>query len=257
MTKLSSKILEKIKREKMTPKPRWYFALMHTLLGTAILSSVMIGGIAVAIVIRDLTLTDWELARQFAGGYTRSFIMLIPYIWLIFIGLTILIADSLYKHTKKGHRIRLWQLIAISITLSVIFGILFFFAKADQPIEESLNKNFQPYAAWKNKRDQVFVAPEKGVIAGKLVKREESEREEWKIIDFKGKEWTVDINNTADFELQKGMSVVIKGERTNGEHFKAEGIKPWRTDKAPLAPLNKFPKKIPAAPLPNDIKGNH
>ncbi len=152
MSKLSNKILDKIKKGKVTPKPRWYFVLMHTLLGTAILTSIIIGGIAVAIVIRNLSLTDWELARQSAGGHVRSFFMIIPYIWIIFIGLTIFLADLLFRHTKKGHRIEIWKIIAASVAISMVLGGLFFITKADKPFEDGLRRNLRPYEQWEKKR---------------------------------------------------------------------------------------------------------
>jgi len=232
MNKLSSKILEHIKKQNVTPRSRWYFALIHTLLGTAILTSIMVGGIAVAIVIRDLALTDWELAREFAGNNTRSFLMVIPYLWLIFIGLTILLTDSLYKHTKKGHRIKLWHLVVISIVLSIVFGGLFFFTKADQPIEESLSKNFKPYAEWKIRRDQVFVAPEKGVIAGKIVEIDENKK--MRVVDFKEREWIIDGTEFRTREgkpYEVGERIGVIGEKTNHEHFKARRISSWKKDR--------------------------
>ncbi|MBN2307178.1 hypothetical protein JXD20_04285 [Candidatus Peregrinibacteria bacterium] len=234
MTKLSTKILEKIRKEKMIPKSRYYFILMHTLLGTAILSSVMIGGIAIAIVIRHLTLTDWELAHQFTGSHIRSALLIAPYIWLIFIGISILLADTLYKHTKKGYRLKLWQLIMTSVILSFVFGGTFYVTKADKPIEFSLSKKIPSYAEWKIKKAQIFVAPEKGVIAGEIIAIDEDEK--MTIVDFKEKKWIIEkgemrSRNEKPFEV--GMQVGIIGETTNHEHFKAIRIAPWKQDFRP------------------------
>lgn len=245
MNKLSSKILQKIKKEKVTPRPRWYFILMHTLLGTAILTSIIIGGIAVAIVIRHFTLTDWELARQFAGGHVRSFFLIIPYIWLIFIGLTIFLADLLFKHTKKGHRIELWKLVAASVALSIIFGSLFYFTKTDQPIEEGLRKNLRPYEQWENKRNQIFVAPEKGVLAGEIVRINQDE--EWIVVDFKDKKWLVDISDAmmrGELTFEVGMRVGMIGEMIDQDHFKAKRIGPWKKEMRPLFPPKAINMKI-------------
>ena len=246
MTKFSSKILDKIKQEKVTPRPRWYFILIHTLLGTAILCSIIIGGIAVAIFIRHLALTDWEIARQYAGGHMQSLILVIPYIWLIFIGFTLLLADSLYKHTKKGHRLRLWQLIGLSIGLSVIFGCLFYFTKADQPIEFSLSQNVPGYAEWKIRRDQVFVAPEKGIIAGEIVEIDENGK--ITVVDFKKQKWIIDkseiktANDNEPLEIGERVGVIGKwilerpeviDETTGFRYFKAIKINPWQRDGRP------------------------
>lgn len=232
MSKLSSKILRQIKKDKVTPRSRWYFVLMHTLLGTAILTSILIGGIAVAIVIRHFSLTDWELARQSAGGHVRSFFLIIPYIWIIFIGLTIFLADLLFRHTKKGHRIAPWKLVAASIAISIVLGGLFYITKADKPIEEGLRKNLRPYEQWENKRNQIFAAPEKGVLAGEIVRIDHDK--EWIVIDFKDRKWFVDISDAmirGELSFEVGMRVGMIGEMTDKAHFKAERIGPWRKAK--------------------------
>lgn len=245
MSKLSHRILRKIKKEKVTPKPKWYFMLMHTLLGTAILTSIIIGGIAVAIVIRHFTLTDWQLARQFAGGPVRSFIMLIPYIWLIFIGITILLADLLFKHTKKGYKIEPWKLAIASILISIILGGLFYIAKADKPIEEGLKRNLRPYEQWQNRRNQMFAAPEKGVLAGEII--EINSDEEWIVVDFKNKKWLVNISEAhtpirIGFEV--GMKVGMLGEMIEKGHFKATRIAPWKKEMLPPMPPKEIMMKI-------------
>lgn len=239
MNKLSSKILRKIKKDKVTPKSRQYFMLMHTLLGTAILTSIIIGSLAVAIVIRHFTVTDWELARQFAGGHVQSFFMLMPYIWIIFIGLTIFLADMLFKHTKKGYKIKPWKLVAGSIAISIILGGLFYIVKADKPIEEGLRQNLRPYEQWGNRKNQMFAAPEKGVLAGEIIRINQTE--EWIIVDFKDKKWFVDISDAmmrGELSFEVGMRVGMIGEMIDQDHFKAERIGPWRNGMRPPIKIN-------------------
>jgi len=229
MTKLSNKILEKIKKEKVIPKSRWYFILMHTLLGTAILTSIIIGGIAVAIVIRHLTITDWEFTHQFTGGHIRSFFLIIPYVWIVFIGLTIFLADILFKHTKKGHRIELWKLVASSIAISMVLGGIFYISKADKPIEAGLRNNLRPYEQWENMRNQVFAAPERGILAGEIIHI--SSDKEWIIVDFKNKKWFVDISNAmmrGGLPFEVGIQIGMMGKVIDEDHFRAERIGPWK-----------------------------
>ena len=244
MSKLSSKILDKIKKEKVTPKPRWYFVLMHTLLGTAVLSSIFFGGIAVAIVIRHFMLTDWEMARQFAGGSIRSFIMLVPYIWIIFIGITILLADLLFKHTKKGYKLQPWKLVAGSIAISLILGGLFYVTKADKPIEEGLRNNLPPYQQWQIRKSQIFIAPEKGVLAGTISKINSEDK--WIVIDFKDRQWFVDISKAQKpmrLKFEIGMDVGMIGEAIEEDLFKAFRIAPWKKEmRPPIKPMETMRK---------------
>lgn len=213
--------------------------LMHTLLGTAILTSIIIGSLAVAIVIRHFAVTDWELTRQFAGGHVRSFFLIIPYIWIIFIGLTIFLADLLFKHTKKGHRVKPWKLVAASVVLSIILGGLFYIVKADKPIEEGLRQNLRPYEQWENRRNQIFAAPEQGVLAGEII--EVNSDEEWIIIDFKERKWFVDVSETESplrISFEVGMRIGMIGEMLDQDHFKAKRIGPWKKGMRPPIKIN-------------------
>ncbi len=217
----------------MAPKPRWYFILMHVALITSGIITIVLGSMAIAIVIRQFTITDWELANLATGNRIKSIIVILPYLWLLFIGLTIYLADTLFKHTKKGHRFKVSHVVLASILISVFCGNVFYLTHADEPVEAMIRNNIKPYQVWQEIRQKPLVAPDKGVIAGRLIKKEEGEKEEWKVVDFRGKEWLVDISEfkeRQDFEPRIGMPIGIKGSRINGEHFKVERMRPWRTD---------------------------
>ncbi len=225
MNKLSQKIIEKIKKNKINPKPKWYFILMHTLVGTATLSSILIGAIATAIVIRHLSLTDWELMHHSMGGHIRSFFMIVPYIWIIFIGITILLAELIFKQSEKAYRIESWKITLISIITSIFLGGLFYITNADRPIENGIRNNFHPYLQWEHERMKKLIMPEKGIIAGEIIQSDKNKK--WIVIDFKNHKWIVDIraaekNNKINFK--KGMQVGIIGEMIDKTHFKAGKI---------------------------------
>jgi hypothetical protein len=232
MTKLSSKVLDRIKKEKVTPKPKWYFILMHSLLLLTVTISIVLGSIAVAIVIRHLTSADWELIHIAIGGKVRSFIILLPYIWLLFIGIVLLIADRLFKHTRKGHRIPAWKVALGSVMISVCFGLIIFAIRADRPVEKGLRDYVKPYAEWQEYRQKVFNAPERGILIGRIA--EIHPKAEWMVIDFMHQEWLVDISSASlyrEFKPYVGLPIGIKGKKVDNFHFRASQIAPWRTVK--------------------------
>ncbi len=238
--KLSDKILEKIKKENVTPKPRWYFVLMHFLLGMAVFISMVVGSLAVAIVIRNFNLTDWELAHQITGGRIKSVVVVLPYLWLAFIGLVILIADRLFIHTKKGHRVKPWIIAMGTILGSIVLGTGFYYSKLDQPIENILREHVQIYKEWEIKKHEIFASPDHGVLAGKIIKIDP--KNEWLIVDFKGKEWFINIQNAElkfKGEPELYMMVGIMGEKIDDSHFEAHHIRLWKkTFLLPPMPLN-------------------
>lgn len=250
MTSLSSKIIERIKQENMTPKPRWYFLLVQGFLGLAFIISMVLGSIGIAIVIRHFTVTDWEMARQFSGSHIRSFFLILPYLWLIFIGLILLLSELLLKHSKKGYRVNSWKFVALSIGLSIFFGGVCYFTEVDQPLEQGLRENFGPYAVWQDRQNEIFVSPEHGVLAGRIARIDSDA--EWLVIDFRNEPWFVDISNAimkGKFAINIGTHVGMIGEVTSLNHFKADRIGPWKR-------IILLPPPPPLLPPPNIIERN-
>lgn len=238
MDSLSTKIIERIRKENVTPKPRWYFVLVQAALGLAFLVSIILGSLGVAIVIRHFSVTDWEMAHRFAGSHIRTFFLILPYLWLIIIGLLILLSELLLKHSKKGYRVSSWKFVVLSMGISVVFGGIFFFSEADQPIEAGLRNNFVPYAMWENQQNEMFVAPEHGVLAGRIINIRVPKKE-WVVVDLRNDEWLVDIQNAIlneQFRAKIGIPVGMTGQVTSDDHFKADRIVIWKRFLLPPPP---------------------
>ncbi|MDH5596635.1 MAG: hypothetical protein OEY44_00905 [Candidatus Peregrinibacteria bacterium] len=227
MDKLKAKIMEKIRKEDMTPRPRWHFALRHILLGTAILSTILIGSLAVAIVIRQLTLTDWELIRHLTGSHIKSAFAVMPYIWILFIGITLLAADRLLFYTKKGHRVKPSVIALATVALSLTLGTLAYGIGADEPVENTLRTHLLPYKQWEVRRQAALVKEDRGLIAGEI--QAVTPQKEITIRDFRGREWKVDLSHS-DFSPEIGMQIGMIGRVQDKEHFEYENIRQLKRD---------------------------
>ena len=228
MDRLSEKIVGKIKEEKVKPKPRWHFMVMHLFLISTIVLSIIFGSMAFAVIIRKITLTDWELARLSAGGSIRPIIQLLPYLWFIFVILAIFIADRLFKKTKTGHRRKPWMILLGSVLLSMNFGYIFFITHFDQPFEKTFRNHLPYYQLMEEKQHGLFIAPEKGLLAGKII--EINTENNWMIIDFKRHEWLVDVSSAefkTHFEPEIGLMVGIMGKTQKRGQFEATVVEIW------------------------------
>jgi|GEM_PF-4420816 len=229
MTKLSSSIIERLKNENVTPKPRWYFVSIKGGLVATFIVSIILGSLGVAIVIRHFALTDWEMAHQFSGSHIRSFFLILPYLWLIFIGFIILLSELVLKHTKTGYRVSSWKFVTLSIALSIFFGGVCYLMEIDEPIEQGLRSNFGPYDQWRNWENEIFISPERGVLAGRIVAI--NSKKEWMVIDLRNEEWFVDISGATmkgKFPIRVGVPVGLIGRITSLNHFEADRVGPWK-----------------------------
>lgn len=226
MTKLTKNILEKIKKEQIKPKPKWYFILMHILLWTSVVISIFLGAMATAIILRHSLSADWTLMNRLAGGNVKAFIMILPYFWFAFIALILFLASKLFCHTKKGYRIKPWIVTTGSIMISIVFGIVFYISHLDEPFEGRLRQHLPYYEQRQENIKQRLVNPEKGVLAGKIIQI--TPQTKLIIIDFKKMEWEVDIRHANHGPLKEQMHVGMIGQPVGNFVFKAHIIKPLK-----------------------------
>ena len=229
MSKFSNKIIDSIKKKEINPKPKWYFIIFNISLWTLVILATILGSMAFAIIIRHFTLTDWQLARHASRGPISSFLLVLPYIWFLLIGIIIVISEKLFIHTKKGYKIKPKYIALGSIGISLLGGIFLFITHVDVPFERGLRDHIPSYQSHMESRDRRFVSPDNGVLVGRITNI--NFKKSIIIIDFKESKWVVDISDAnirSDFNLTIGTVVGILGEKIDDSHFDADHIKPWR-----------------------------
>lgn len=223
MNNLKKSILEKIEKEKIKPKPRWQFILWHTLLWFIVTITVILGGIGFSVLFVNLYSIHWGFAPKIGG----RFIFLLPYIWFALVALSVFVASKIFERTKKGYRHSPWIIAIVSISISVILGAILFQIKTGEKIEKGLREYVKPYGQLQEIREKIWMAPEKGLLPGKIVQQKSDSL----IIldDITGKKWEVDVSDAKYPPLKKprtGDDVIASGKKTGDSSFKADGIKP-------------------------------
>lgn len=239
MTKLSKTILDKIKRGKIKPIPRWQFVLMHFLLWFAYILAIVFGALAFSVIFRLIKGVEWEMIRH-AKGAIYGFLFVLPYLWLIILGVVLFLAGKLFEKTKKGYRLKHIIVVLSSVAISLVLGMVLYFVGVGHSVENSLTEKIGPYAEWRENRDRFLVAPDDGVLAGKVVDIKPEEK--LMIIDFMGTKWNVDISEAIsknDFQPKVGRPVGLLGEKISDDEFRAYRIMPFRPPR-----LNGFPKRM-------------
>jgi hypothetical protein len=255
MTKLVQSVINKIKQERIMPIPRWQFVILHILLWFAFVIAIVLGALAFSVIFRLVGGVDWEIARRAGHGTVRGFFLVLPYLWLLTLTAVLYLAGKLFEKTKKGYLYTHTIIVLLSIIISLIIGMVFYFAGVGHFIERGLMNHIRPYARWSERHDSGMVAPDDGVLIGKVIDIKEDR--ELMIIDFRGEQWVVDISSAVykgDFKPLAGYPVGIIGERMGQGIFKAEKIMPWKPDdQMPPPPVGMFFdfNKMPHPPMKN------
>jgi hypothetical protein len=245
MTNISKKTLNKIKKEKINPIPKWQFSLKNWVILSAAFVSALIGALAMAVVFHVAFNRDWFIYRSVPHRPPLGHLLLdLPFIWLGLVMITIVIAVYYFEHSKKGYHWSPFWIILASIIFSVGIGFALSFLGLGKRVDSFLGGKVARYRDVEKRGREVWSAPEEGHLGGEIIK---IEGEIWAVRDLTGKIWQVDISDLSFVDLKPsiGSKVKIIGEKTQENLFEAKEIHNWREV------LDKFFRRPPGPP-PNN-----
>lgn len=180
-------ILEKLKAEKISPKPRWYFTVKnYALWGMGILSLV-IGGLSFSVIIYLVRNNDWQIYNELDGSLAEFILLSMPYFWIIILALFLLFIYYDIRQTKKGYRYPILWLFTGSVVVSILCGSLFFTLGMGQYIDDILGQKAPFYNRMVNPQFMYWDRPDEGRLIGVIIS--ESRPGEYIIKDIRQKEW--------------------------------------------------------------------
>lgn len=232
MGDLGSKILEKIKEEKIEPKPHWQFLLKDYFIWLAFAVSVVVGALAFCVTLSIIIDNDWDIYRYLEIGPFEHFLISLPHLWILLLLLFLAVAYYNYRHTKKGYCCRAFTILALSILGSVILGTFFHILGLGGRIDRTLSRNFPVYQQIHCccHRQDIWTQPEKGLLGGRIKRILTPKR--FNLEDFSGSLW--EIERDEDTLLRNGVvifegnEVKVIGERKENNLFHALEIRLWR-----------------------------
>lgn len=234
MKKFCDKVLEKIKEEKITPKPRWQFLLKDYFVWLAFAVSVIVGGLAFCVALSITINNDWDIYHYLSLSPAKHILLSIPYIWIILIFLFLGLSFYNYKHTKGGYRHGAFVVLGLSVVGSVILGLVFNSLGMGRKIDRMFAENiplYQNIHCCCNRKD-IWSQPEKGLLAGEV--RKIANDDEFELKDFTGLVWQVEkdekIIMPVNFVIVIGRKVKLIGEKRAEKLFWAREIRPWEND---------------------------
>ena len=224
---LSEKVLAVIKEKKIQRKARWTFLLRDYVVRIFGLISLFVGGMAFSVIIYMMRNNSWEEYSYAGDSFLQFIILSLPYFWIGFLILFVVIADYNIRHIKKGYRYRLPAVVLASIVISAFLGGLFYNIGMGQTIDDILSKNTAYYEQFINPGFKMWQNPEKGLYSGRIISV--NAENELKFEDIDGNLWTV-IYDKHDCMLERkvleGFQVRIFGKNLSEDLIEAERIVP-------------------------------
>lgn len=186
----TDKLIAEIREKKIEPKPRWRFLLKNYTLYAAGALSLLIGSLAVAVMIYLARFNDLSIHAQIEKTFLEFLLLNLPYFWLLFLAFFIFIIYYNLRHTSKGYRYSPFLLVAVSVVLSIILGVIFFFAGFGEKIDDVLGRKAPFYGHFINRQVDFWSQPDEGRLAGIIISSDEKgafilldrDLKEWKIV---------------------------------------------------------------------------
>lgn len=211
---ISDKIIEKIREEKITPKPRWQFLLKYYVFWTIFGASIIVGSLSFAVILHTTLENDWDIYRYLDKSLFEYIFISLPYFWIILLAVLLWVAYYDYRHTKTGYRYQYYWIVLGSILISFILGLGSLRLGIGKEIDEIFARNIPYYNGTLKHKKEVWSHPEKGLLAGRI--KTIIDEKDFNLEDFKGEIWEIRESNIVWHETPKiEEEVKLIGEKSD------------------------------------------
>ncbi len=138
---LEKRILEKIKKEKIKPIPRWFFVLKNSFFLSLFGISIFMGALSFSILFYIFSDNGAYILEKYNFEKLKFAILF----WLFILIFFLFLAIKNYRKTQNSYRYSLSTILNLNILLSLILGFVLFFTGVAQKTDEFSAKHLDFY----------------------------------------------------------------------------------------------------------------
>lgn len=221
--------LQKISEQKIVPEPKWKFLTKKYALWFLFGTLVFLGSASFSITYDAISQLDWDVYRFVHESSVLYTLSLVPYFWILSIGILLFFAFVDLRKTENGYRYGIGKLSIASIGGVLILGFFFVGIGWGGKWNDLLMKEIPYYQNHLTvTKEAQWMQPDRGLLAGTVQKRED---QKIFLTDLSGNSWNVLLTSDTIVRpavlLQSGERVKIIGSKGSGQNFQAQEIRPW------------------------------
>lgn len=222
---LTDKIMERIETTNVTNIPRWRFLLMRSIFWISTILAVVLGSAAVGV----LFFLGTDFHRHGFGEAPPSigeFIPMIPFLWILVLGILILIANESVRHTRRGYRYSTRTAALLCLVVSIVGGTVLSSIGVGRELHEGL-RDIPLYQSAVPDSRTLWDLPHRGRLAGTVSSVEDATH--FSLIDFEGHTWHITLASTTQTlpDLEVNAAVRMRGMPEPDGYFTAVSIHSW------------------------------
>jgi hypothetical protein len=231
---LSETVLQRIEREHVGQVPKWQFTLGEYIVWLLWALSVCIGAIAFSVIIFFSVHAHFSPYEATHSGPIPFFLEVMPYAWVLVFMLMAVLAHNNLRHTKRGYKFAVWQILLSSLVVSFIGGAVLHTVGMGFKVDHLMADRVPFFPALGVLEARMWQSPGEGRVVGSFTGETESEN----IVvftDVEGARWRLNTQelNARDIETlhaEKKVRVIgLMG--SSSEDFYGCGVFPWMADK--------------------------
>jgi len=236
-TKLKSTVLDRIQKEKICPRSRWFFGCYEFFLWALWIFSILVGSLAIAVSLFAITYQRYAFYEATHGSFLVFIVETLPYIWLVTFVVMVILAIFNLRQTKGGYRYPFWKVLISSLVFSFVGGGLLHVVGMGFMVDKKLGEHLHMYQSQEKMEQKMWQRPNEGRLVGFVVKMSnESNQNSINFKDIRGIEWETNIQNLFEDDLivlRSGKKMKILGQviSTEPHRFHACGVFPWMFEK--------------------------
>ena len=226
-------IIETIKKERITPTPRWIIIARNIAFWTLLGGMGIIGAVFLSLGLIDILDIGPEIFRSFGLQHPPFFLFFsTPIIWISLFGIAVLFGILTFRNTKRGYRYRT-IFVGSLITLAILTAtLLAHFARIDERIDQAFEKRTpEMFRGILPPRASRWSSPQNGAIAGKIT---DVQSESFLLQTPNTEVWTVQVDSKARISprarIRSGENVLVLGTPEKDNAIRALFIRPLRED---------------------------
>ena len=189
--RLANRILERIKGERLTPRPRWEFLVKDYFFWILGVFAVILGAFAVTAMLFEITNVDWRLSVATHSSFLSFLLASAPLFWIIALILFICIGYLNVRRTNHGYRYPLTIIALGAVLTSLALGTSLYTAGFGRVVEEVIGDHPPFYRPIITAERSWWLAPEKGLLGGQIISVAPHDVS-FVLSDFSGRSWKVD-----------------------------------------------------------------
>ena len=215
---LKANVMERIVCGDVTPCPKYQFLLKNGAFVLAAFIAVLLGAVAVAVSIFTTFNAGWEYYEMTHENALTFAVAVLPYVWILVLGITLMLGYYNLRHTKRGYRYSMPVVMVSLVGTSVIGGVLLHHFQVgymvDMETERMMSGQYRSALSW---QQDMWHAPDKGRLFGVVASTSENS---FTLLDINGTAWEIDTLalKQYDHKLMVGDAnvrlVAVTDERT-------------------------------------------